>query len=671
VRRSLALSFIVGLWLTAHGSQLAAVYAEETSSEYLLQMTRVDFLMRRQKFQQAAEELGRIPHDQQSDPLFRRYAGRIMEKLSESIRKASAVGTGRRKAPDTLHQRLRVTRRKVDSESGSDRNSDNRGWQVNERLEADVRGRDGIRAKFQADLDGYRNGHNDVRYRTLLADFYRGKNHVAFGDTATYTSPYFLRSSRLRGVHVLLDGDLNEFQALAGAYPYWLEDRDAYIYPRTVFGIRDRYRLMEDRVRIGANLVQTRDTGKIRAIDTVNQPRDNWVWSLDQELKLIPDTWFIKAAEAYSTTDDRLEEDRFGETTKLKDTSFQVESLFIRPGSRWTSRFERTGPDFRLLTDLPSGSALNSKGLTSDRQRVEQEIDFNPVGPFDLDLSGSWMRNNLDSDDTVEMTRQAFYTANLGILTPAGFPKPRLRGTLIDTVSSPGPTTRPGQSRLFDLRGEVSHRYEGVYGTFFTEWEAEVPQEDKNLYSPEEKWNFGTRLSTTLLGRILVSPRYTYRITDEDFDVSTIDRQITEIRTKARHHEAGLSTSTRLWSNASVGLGYTYFSGKLAHPDNSGPLIPTEAHTGTASFLWPFSHTSWNKREKWTAFPSVHFYLADLRNGLEKRPSVSSRMTLGYELLHQWRVELMGELHRDEDRKYTDVRTEEARLWLLWTAEWQ
>ena len=669
----LAMTLMVAVSL----SPCTANAMQNASSDYLLQMARVDFLIRRQQFQQAAVELGQVPKERHEDPLFRQYADRVIAELYKRPR-TGATGQPRT-TPDVVRERLRVTHRRVDSDSRSDQNSDNAGWQVNQRLLADTEGKDGIRAKFQLDLEGFKDGHNDLRYRTVLADFYKGPGpaeapnqaHLALGDSATYTSPYFMRSSRVRGIQLLLPGSSNQFQALYGAYPFWLEDRDEYIYPRHVWGLRDKVSLEEGRFKFGANVVHTRDTGKIRTIDLINQPRSNWVWSLDQELKLIPDIWYFKSAEAYSDTDDRLDEERFGDTTKLKDTSFMVESLFIQPWVRSNTRFERTGPDFRLLTDIPSGSVLRAKSLTSDRMLIEQIFDFKPMGPFDLDVEASWFRNGLDNDDTLEQTRMSWYTANLGILVPQGIPRPRFRGTITDTVSSPGSSTRPGQNRTYDLRGELSHQYEGISATAFTEYETDVPQEDKERFSPEERWSFGTRLATTFLERILVSPHYTYKITDEDFDSFTVDRQIIERREKGHHHEAGLSTSTRLWSTSSLGLSYDYLSGKLANPNASGPLVLTKAHTGTANFTWPYNHYSWNKKRKWTVFPGITFYFADLANALERRPLITSRMSFGYEVLNEWKIELLGEYHYDKDQEYNNVRTVESRIWLLWKSQWK
>ncbi len=676
------------LMLLAMTFAVIPAHAAEIPADYLTRMARVDFLMRRQEFKLAAAELGQVPKEQQQDPLFRKYADRVIAELYQKHLKTSGGAASRRVMQDVIKERLRVTRHRIDSDSRSDQNSDNKGWQVNQRLAADVEGKDGIRAKFQLDLEGYKNGHNDVRYRTVLADFYEGpgpaeapnQSHFALGDTATYTSPYFLRGSRLRGLNVILHGDLNEFQAVAGGYPVWLEGRDEYVYPRTVLGARDRWKIFDDRIRLGIGFVNSRDSEKIRTDDganpgapvsTANQVRDNFVYSLDQEIKLIPDTWFFKAAEAYSHTDDNLLSNRFGDTTKLKDTSFMAESLFIQPWFRSNTRFERTGPDFRLATDFPQGAVNFPKGITADRLLVEQILDFNPMGPFDTDFEASWIRNGLDNDDWIEQTRERWITGNLDILVPPGYPRPSLRATMTELVSSPGPTSRPNQTRTYGAHGELAHTFEGIHATAFTDYESEFPQKEKDRFSPEERWSFGTRLATTLLERIVVSPHYTYRITDEDFDSFTVDRQTIERREKGRHHEAGLSTSTRLWSPSSLGLSYDYLSGKLARPDASGPLVPTVAHTGTASFTWPYNHYTWNKKRKWSVFPGVNFYYPDLEDALERRPEISSRMTLGYEVFDQWKLELMGEYRYDKDEEYNNVRTTESRIWLLWKSQWK
>jgi len=645
-------------------------FAAELSSDYILQLARVDLMIRKREYLQAAQELGRVPKAYQSDPLFQKYTDKVVAALVGPNARAAAQPGASSKPPDRVLERIRVTRHKRDANSRSDQSFDPDGLQINQHLEADVEGKDGIRAKFVSDLDGFRDGHNDVRYRTLLADFYDGPSHFGIGDSATFTSPYFLRGSRLRGLDLLLSGPLNEFQAVGGAYPFWRKDRGEYIYPRTVLGARDRWKIFDDRIRLGANFVKTHDNGRIRAIDLANQERDNSVYSLDQELKLIPDVWFLKTAEAYSYTNDDLlnNQNRFGDNKKLRDTSYRVESTLIQPWARWTSRFERTGADFRLLVDLPSGGVLNQKTLTADRQVFENFLDLQPVGPFDLGLQTSWYRNNLDKKDTVEMTRQGWYTANLGILVPHGWPRPRFRATMIDTVSSPGPTSRASQNHVYNLRSELSHYHEGMNFTEFAEYEGEFPQKDEKLFSAEESWSFGTRMSTTLLDRVLVSPHYTYKITDTQEDMFQNGHRLRSVR--GTHHEAGISNSIRLWSTASLGLSYTFLRGKLADP-NTLLLAPSRGHSGTVSFTWPYTWHSWSQRRKLTLFPGINATFSDIRGGVEKRPILSSELTLAYEVMQNWKAELRGEFLYDTDRDGQNIRTEESRLWMLWTAQWE
>ena len=644
--------------------------AEPPSSDYILQMARVDLALRKREFQQAADELGRVGKEHQEDPLFHRYTEKVTAGLyGPRERSAGAPGAAFAR-PNTVTERLRVTRYKRDADTRSDRSFDKKGWQINQRIVSDMEGKDSIRAKFQLDLDGFADGHSDLRYRTVLADFYDGPSHLGLGDTATFTSPYFLRGSRLRGIDLLLSGEVNEFQAVAGGYPFWLESRDEYIYPRTVLGARDRWKIFDDRIRLGVGFVDTRDEGRIRTIDLANELRDNLVYSLDQEVKLIPDVWYLKTAQAYSTTDEDLHDRRSGDNTKLKDTSFKAETLLIQPWMRWTSRFERTGPEFRLTTVIPSGSVINSKGITADRQLFENFVDLEPIGPFDLDLQASYNRNNLDKDADVEEIRQAWYTANLGVRTPKDWPRPRLRATMIDTVTVPGTQVGPAQTRTYDLRSELSHYHEGMHFTEFAEYETEIPMEDKDLFSADEKWSLGARMATTFLERILVSPHYTYGITDaqEHVFVDAVHRfePVQSVR-----HEAGLSTSTRLWSTSSLGLAYTFLHGKLAPPGGGTRITPTEGHSGTINFTWPYTRHSWNKRRKLTAFPSLAAEFTDLSDGLEKRPILSSQLSLAYEVMQEWKAELRGEFLFDHDTEGDRIRTEEHRIWMFWTAQWR
>ncbi|MBI3322430.1 MAG: hypothetical protein HYZ94_01975 [Candidatus Omnitrophica bacterium] len=490
---------VLGLVLAVSFSGVPAFAVEPGGNgEYLLQMAKVDYFLRQRQFTQAAEELGRVPKDQQEDPLFQRYAEKVMAGLHGPARPKSGrlpVGV---QPPRVVRSRLRVTRHRRDADPRSDQASDPEGLHVSEHVEADVEGRHNVRGKFVMDLEGFRNGHNDLRYRTVLADFYQGDHHFALGDTASFPSPYFLRGSRLRGVHALLPGDRHEFQAMLGAYPVWLESRDEYIYPRKVFGLRDKWDFFDERLKLAGGLLQTRDTGRIRAEDSNpgartgvgNSVRDNLVMSLDQELKLIPEVWYLKASEAWSDTDEDLNDNRFGDSTKFKDYAMTVESLLVQPWGQWVSRYEHTGPDFRLLTDLPSGAVNNPKTLSQDRRLVEQFIDFKPIGFLDLDVEASWQRNNLNDRQDVEQTRQSWYTADLGVLVPYGWVRPRVRASMIDTVSVPGAVGYPAQTRTYLIHPEISHFIGGVHVTGFADYENPITptgSATKTSSSPEAR----------------------------------------------------------------------------------------------------------------------------------------------------------------------------------------
>lgn len=638
-------------------------YAAETAPQDTLRMTRADLLLRTGKPSQAIEELDRLPKEAYEKPSVHRALAKTFEKLYAARRRPQRSFGKPPRRKFHAEDRVRVTRRRADASRNSDQSFDERGWQVNERFVGDVEVRPGVRGHFVIDVDGFRDGHNDLRYRTVLADLTQGSSHLAAGDSATFTSPYFLRGSRLRGLNLLLTGDTNEFQAVAGGYPVWLtdRDRDQYVFPRTVFGLRDRKRFLEDRFRLGASFVNTRDTGKIRSIDPANQTRDNTVVSIDQEVKLIPDVWFLKAAQAYAITDDNLEEDRFGNNAKLKDTSLMVESLFIQPLFQWRGRLERTGPDFRLLTAIPSGTVENLKGLTSDRQLIEQGLDLAPLGPFDLDLQASWIRNDLNDNDSIEHTRQAWYTANLGMETPKTWPRPRLRGTFIRTVSSPGSTTRPQQTGTWDVTGELYRKFWTVDSTAFASYRVELPLKERSLFEEEESWVWGFRLAQPVGDRALVNGRYKYLFLDQPFD---------EERSQVSRHEINLGGSVRLWSTANLGLSYTHLSGNLI-AQSSTRLAGSTGDALTLDFTWPYVLYTWDRRRKFTFSPALAYHITSLARGLGEHPLTAGRLSVGYEAAPDWRLELVGEYRWERDLEANEVRAQDSRMWLLWTSRWK
>lgn len=670
---------IAVLLLLTQMFRVLPAFAAEPPGDYLLQMAKVDYHLRQGEFARAVEELGRVPKEQQGDPLFQKYTDKALKGLyGPDNRRPRAVLPVGQKPPHIVRERLRVTRHRKDADSRSDQSPDSDGLHASEHLEADVEGKHNSRGRFVVDLEGFKDGHNDVRYRTLLADFYDKGSHFALGDSASYLSPYFLRGSRLRGLDVLLPGKRHELQAVAGAYPVWLESRDEYIYPRKVWGLRDKWILFDERMKLGGNFIQTRDTGRIRTEDganpgartgVANQIRDNLVFSLDQEMKLIPEVWYLKASEAWSDTDDDLNDNRFGDSTKLKDKAVTAESLMVQPWGQLISRYERTGPDFRLLTDLPAGAVNNPKTLTVDRQLIEQALDLKPFGPLDLDLQASWYRNNLGHRDDIETTRQSWYTAELGVLTPYGWPRPRLRTTMIDTVSSPGPVNYPNQTRTYLLHPEVSQFIAGWHVTGFADYQNEIPMEDKDSFSAEERWSLGSRLATTLANRLTFSPHYTYRVADEDVDVAR-DGDLERLRVRSTRHETGISTSYRLWDTASVGLSYDYLRGKLPGY-TSARLARTNGYDGTASFTWPYTRRFRGNRRKVGIFPGILFHFTDLRKGMGRHPLATGRLSMAYEAVQEWKLELMGEFRYDGNIDTDNMRTEESRLWLLWSSEWK
>ncbi|MBI3317554.1 MAG: hypothetical protein HYZ90_00170 [Candidatus Omnitrophica bacterium] len=632
------------------------VFAVEPELTDALGFARADHLFRQGRYTESLLEFGQLSKNAQEDPAFQRQVEMCLAALYRGQRPEASAAS----AAGPVVQKLRVVRRKQDSDRNSDQGFDNRGWQVNEHFSAKIPARDGWKAHFVADLDGFVNGHNDLRPRTLLADFFRENSHIAFGDTATYMSPYFLRGSRLRGVNLIFDGPLNQFQAVGGAYPFWLEDRDEYIYPRSVFGIRDRWNVTPDRVWLSANLFNARDTGRVRTIDVANQPRDNIVFSLDQEVKVIPDVWFLRASEGYSTTDDNLLQDRFGDVRKLKDTAFQVESFYIHRFFRSRSRFERIGPDFRLLTDIPSGGVISSKSLTVDRQFIQQTLDFEPAGPFDLDLEASFIRNNLDEDDTVGHVRKSWYSAHLKILTPPGWIRPGIRSTLFDTVSVPAATTRPSQTRTTLTELELHQQLFGVDWSGFASYEAEHPIREDRTFDEEERWSLGARGARPVGERLLLSNRYRYHAFDELFN---------EVRQEGIRHEFNEDISLRLWSTANLSLGYGFEQGKIIHPRGRG-LTSGERHYASAGFIWPYRWMSWDKRRKLSISPSLHYFRTDFTGDLSERSLVTSRLGVSYAKTPDWKVELLGEFRYDYDEDRDDLRGEDSRIWLLWTSRW-
>ena len=222
---------------------------------------------------------------------------------------------------------------------------------------------------------------------------------------------------------------------------------------------------------------------------------------------------------------------------------------------------------------------------------------------------------------------------------------------------------------MVNLRSELSHFLKGMSFTEFAEYEGEFPQEDKNLFSAEESWSFGARMAATLLDRIQVNPHYTFKMTDTQEDLFQDGHRLRSVR--GAHHEAGISNSVRLWSTASLGLSYTFLHGKLTNPNTLLLTQESNGHSGTASFTWPASWHSRDQRRKLTLFPGINATFTDFDAGMERRPLLSSELTLAYEVMQNWKAQLRGEFVHDRDHDGQNIRTQESRIWMLWTAQWK
>jgi len=192
-------------------------------------------------------------------------------------------------------------------------------------------------------------------------------------------------------------------------------------------------------------------------------------------------------------------------------------------------------------------------------------------------------------------------------------------------------------------------------------YQVEHPLERRETFDEEDLWSVGWRLARPIGERLLLHNRYQYSAFDELFN---------EIRESGFRHETNFGGSVRLWSTASLSLSYSYLNGKLLNGRGTS-LTDTDGHIGTANFTWPYTRFSSGKKRKLSFLPGLAYHISDLGQSLRERPLLTGRLGLGYEVYQDWRLELMGEFRYDEEDEDPLVRTEQSRLWLLWTSTWK
>lgn len=653
----------------------------EAASADLLALGRADHFRQRGQWEAAAAELGRLPKSAYDDPSVRRYVASVVPRLyperppTTPWRRAAILDAPRPPGPRAVVQ-SRATIRNTDAAEHSDQIFDNRGREYNTAflVEGDA---DAWRHVLRGAVDGYQDGKNDLRPRQFSYQARTEGIRLTTGDIRQYlthhkifdpSNPlssyagYTLPATQLRGVDVQLTTERNDFHLMAGAAPYFLSPSDEYIYPRTIAGIRESYKVTPwYRAALGASYVRD-DDERTEHVNTATQPRETGIMAFEQDLTLIPGHWEVNTEHAYSVTDDNLKPDRFGNNVKLKDFAHHVFSEWRWPAVRVLGAYERVGPDFRAPSDIGATSLIKNQTVSADREHLALRIYPRPLGRLFGNVFYTRTRNNLDNDSEIAQTREHWLTAEGGLRLPDGWPQPGGRATFIRTISVPGSRFGPAFRWAYDLSGELRKRWwETEWTGGYHYWQADNDAETG--FDDEYRRTWLLQASRGLWPGAYVSTRGAVTRAQDLFNNTTMRRRT--------EREANITWGTRLWSPATISAGYTYRD--LGAPFIVEPAAQSTAdggiiHTVSSSLLWPITATFWRGR-RLSVTPSVHFFYSDASDDRERHPDIGARMTARYAVRDDWRVEFMLEHRQDDDGDILRVRSQEWRGWLVVTSK--
>lgn len=510
------------------------------------------------------------------------------------------------------------------------------------------------------------NSHEDARLRKLT---YAASNPAAgirfiAGDTSTVLSRYTLRGMYYRGVNLTLNSGPNEFKVLWGAAPHFLTktsdsqniDAETYIHPRKVFGVRDAYKVM-DGYKVGVSFMELRDSERVRVIDANYNPKLNRVFAIDQTIDAVPSIWKIETENAYSTSDeDRTDKDILVLDDKLKDTAHYIRSAIEVPKFRLINSFERIGPDFRSYSDLASTTTTWLSGITSDREKIYNYLEYRPFedDPIYLDMNFSRVRNNLDDDNNVEMNQQTDYGAGLRYMPYdcRWFPQSSVRLKFTNTLGVPGSLYTSNDLNDRDIIFELAKKLYGVdlnasYTNRKTLENIDTFATYTNIY--------GIRFAKELTDMVLLSGDYSHSDSVKNQDCN-------DYKTGGED-SFNINTALRLWAGANLSFGYGYEDAV----DVTGITGDTKINTYIASFSWPFTKYFTRSGSELILAPYITYQLANgLASGAQDRSILALAADASYIISNGHRLSLNASYREDQGENVIGTGTEDYRLLLTY-----
>lgn len=513
-------------------------------------------------------------------------------------------------------------------------------------------------------LDGRydKGGHEDIRLRRIMYSLSRqgGMRFIA-GDTSTNLSRYTLRGMYYRGVNFSMNDERNEFKILWGAEPHFMartEDnpgrKENYIYPRKVFGMRDAFKVM-DGYKVGVSMMDLRDTARVRSIDANYDPKLNRVYSVDQSIEVVPEKWRIETESAYSTSDEDITGQDIlatnGEKT-LKGFSNYIRSAIQMPKFKLINSYERIGADFRSYSDLASTNITWLSGITSDREILDNYLEYRPFDfdPIYLDLHLSRVRNNLEKENNLQMNKLTDYGAGLRFSPDIDnwLPQAGIRLKVTDRLGVPGGLYQSNDASDRDIIFELAKRLYGVdLNTSYTRRKAIENTETFGTYSNI----YNIRAAKELTDMVLLSTEYSHSDIYKNQDASE--------SAVGKDNFINLSAALRLWAGANLSLDYSYQN----RTDTTGMLGDAKGNIYSTTFSWPFSRYFLDTGGEFNIAPYLTYMLDESRKD-SNHYIWSAAMDATYQIAKDYRLSA-NFLYRKDQGNSTDYGFAEDKRFLL------
>ncbi len=514
---------------------------------------------------------------------------------------------------------------------------------------------------LSAEWDYFNRQTEDLRLRQATYTAENGPWRYVIGDTSTKLSRYVVRGVSYRGIDARLSAERGDLQMLYGATPVFVTDKEEYIYPRQILGLRGSTEIGEGQ-ELGLSFSHLNDSSRIHRVNSTN-PKESMVVGLDHRYQVIPGRWTIGSELAFSSTDPNTDN---GAADDLSGSAQYLTSNVSWERVGWSSRYERIGHGFRSLLGL-SETAGSLNPVTADRQEMGTTLEVRPNDTMRIDFDYSDYRSNLDGRSSVEGVREHRYGSRWRWDTPDPWPHLLTQVVWTDRLSVPGNVFQSNHRSGWDNRIELAKSVDinQMYRDIDLRAAYVYRESLDSLTTP---LNELTEQRYELRGVMPLSERVRFN------SLWAFSRLFDEVSTGDRAHVAdqwlvNLSLASRLWDTASLTLGYE----PLGHdPSPFGTRLRRfeDAQTYEATFRWPWAR-SFQRGRKLSISPYLSFFYENVDSATAPdRTFFSSRLETAFELHPDHRLGFDLEYRDGHSEDDALLGTKEFRMMLVYRGGW-